>query len=113
LLLVGQQEQGNQSSRQVRSASEIKNRTDQVSKNHKIQKMETRSSSRFSGVFTLKTQAEANELAQAVTTLVERGVNIFQELEKGTSREIEDTLKAVIRYFYNFFFVCKNVLLAM
>jgi hypothetical protein len=75
--------------------------------------METRSSSRFSGVFTLKTQAEANELAQAVTTLVERGVNIFQELEKGTSGEIEDTLKAVIRYFYNFFFVCKNVLLAI
>jgi len=66
--------------------------------------METRSSSRFSGVFTLKTQAEANELAAAVTTLVERGVNIFQELEKGTSHEIEDTLKAVIRSFCYFLF---------
>lgn len=64
--------------------------------------METRSSSRFSGVFTLKTQAEANELAAAVTTLVERGVNIFQELEKGTSHEIEDTLKAVIRLSHSF-----------
>jgi hypothetical protein len=58
----------------------------------------SRSKSSFSGVFTLKTQSEANELARAVTTLVERGVNIFYELERGTSGEIEDTLKAVIRF---------------
>jgi len=54
--------------------------------------------SSFTGVFTLRTQKEADELALAVKTLVERAVKIFDEVDhQGTSGEIEATLKTVIR----------------
>ena len=52
----------------------------------------------FEGVVTLKTQEEADELVQAINTLIDRGVFIYRELEKGTSSDIENSLKAVIRY---------------
>jgi hypothetical protein len=52
----------------------------------------------FEGVVTLKTQEEADELVQAINTLIDRGAFIYRELENGTSSDIENSLKAVIRY---------------
>ncbi len=58
--------------------------------------MKTQSQSSFTGVFTLKTQEEANELASSVKSLVENAVNIFQLVDSGRSAEFQQQIRTVV-----------------
>lgn len=52
--------------------------------------------SRFTGVFTLKTQEEASQLADAVQKLVEKSVKVFEMIENGGGAELKGYMDTIL-----------------
>jgi len=52
--------------------------------------------SKFTGVFTLKTQEEASQLANAVQRLVEKSVSVFQLIESGGGGELKGYMDTIL-----------------
>mmetsp|Transcript_13757 Transcript_13757/g.20749 ORF Transcript_13757/g.20749 Transcript_13757/m.20749 type:complete len:399 (-) Transcript_13757:9-1205(-) len=72
--------------------------------------VEGESSGSFTGVFTLKTQEEAVELAECVRRIVEGAVNIFYVIEKEpqTVKQLTTDLQQAIKLIYTFPALCSS-----